>query len=632
MIIRRILITLITAFAVMNCSATKESERQISEDAARGKYAEDPHSFARPWEAVVTHLSLDLTVNFDEKILHGRASLSIEVMPGVRQLHLDGGDLIIERVTLGEDEIPAEFTLGEDIELLGRPLIIEIQSQTEAVNIYYATIPQSGALDWVAPAHTIGGKHPFLYTQSQPIFARRWIPLQDTPAVRFTYEARVTVPPELMAVMSAANPTRKNPEGVYEFVMPQAIPSYLMAMGVGNLEFREMGRRTGIYAEPELIEAAAYEFADTEKMMLKGEEMYGPYRWERYDLLVLPPSFPWGGMENPRLTFLTPTVIVGDRSLVSLIAHELAHSWSGNLVTNASWDDIWLNEGFTTYLEGRIMEEVFGSEYEQMLSVLDRGDLLKEIKELGVESPDTHLKINLKGRDPDDGFTDIPYLKGKFFLITIERVVGREKWDAFLKTYFEKYAFKSITTEGFMDYLNANLLSSDKSIADSVNASAWVYSPGIPGNFPLVRSGELESVNRSASMWSEGGMAADVNTDGWTTHHWLKFLRSLPRENEISRMKDLDSTFGLTKSGNPEILVEWLVISITSRYEPAYPVLENFLLTVGRRKLLKPLYTKMAETPEGLATAQEIYERARLKYHHSTKLTIAKILGLEEMQ
>ena len=616
----------------LNCSSTKQAKQEISEDEARGKYAEDPYSFARPSKALVTHLSLDLTVNFDEKTLSGRASLSIAAKPGVRQLHLDGGDLVIERVSLGTDEVPAEFELGEDIELLGRPLIIEIQPRTEVVNIYYSTIPQSGALDWVAPAQTAGGTYPFLYTQSQPIFARRWIPLQDTPAVRFTYDARVTAPPEFMVVMSAANPTRKNPEGVYEFVMPQAIPSYLLAMGVGNLEFREMGPRTGIYAEPELIDAAAYEFADTEEMMLKVEEMYGPYRWERYDLLVLPPSFPWGGMENPRLTFLTPTVIVGDRSLVALIAHELAHSWSGNLVTNASWDDIWLNEGFTTYLEGRIMEEVFGSEYEQMLSVLDRGDLMREIEELGVESPDTHLKLNLNGRDPDDGFTDIPYLKGKFFLTTIERAVGREKWDAFLKAYFDKYAFKSMTTEDFMEYLNANLLSSDKSIANSVNASAWVYSPGIPGNFPLVISGELESVNMSASKWSEGGIAAEINTDGWTTHHWLKFLRSLPGENDRSRMEDLDNTFELTKTGNPEILVEWLLISIKSKYEPAYPVLEDFLISVGRRKLLKPLYTKMAETPEGLATAQGIYERARLKYHHSTKLTIAKILGLEEIQ
>jgi len=632
LIIRRILITLITAFTAINCSTSRVPTLQISEDEARGKYAEDPYSFARPWEALVTHLSLDLTVNFDEKTLTGRASLSIAAKPGIRQLHLDGGDLVIERITLGTDEVPTEFELGEDIELLGRPLIIKILPQTEVVNIYYSTIPQSGALDWVAPAQTAGGTYPFLYTQSQPIFARRWVPLQDSPAVRFTYDARVTSPPELMVLMSASNPTRKNLDGVYEFVMPQAIPSYLLAMGVGNLEFREIGPRTGIYAEPEMIDAAAYEFADTEEMMLKVEEMYGPYRWERYDLLVLPPSFPWGGMENPRLTFLTPTVIVGDRSLVALIAHELAHSWSGNLVTNASWDDIWLNEGFTTYLEGRIMEEVFGSEYEQMLSVLDRGKLLKEIEELGVESPDTHLKLNLMGRDPEDGFTDIPYLKGKFFLTTIERVVGREKWDAFLKTYFDKHAFKSITTEEFMEYLNANLLSSDKSIADSVNASAWVYSPGIPGNFPLVRSGELESVDMSASMWSEGGMAADINTDGWTTHHWLKFLRSLPKENDISRMEDLDNTFGLTKSGNPVILVEWLLISIKSKYEPAYPVLEDFLMSIGRRKLLKPLYTKMAETSEGLATARRIYEIAKPKYHHSTKLTIAKILGLEEMQ
>ena len=618
-------------FLVFGCSNTKEAAKMAEEKPVIPEYVKDPHSFSRPWEAVVTHLSLDLVVDFEKKTLDGKVSLKIKTKENVRELYLDTGDLSINNVTLGSGETPTEFRLGEKVDLLGRPLIIDILPGTSIVNIYYSTSPKSGGLDWVSPLQTAGGKHPFLYTQSQPIFARTWIPLQDSPGIRITYDAKIKVPAELMAVMSAENPMEKNAEGVYNFNMPQAIPSYLLALAVGNLEFRATGPRTGVYAEPELVEAAAYEFGETEEMIVAAEGMYGPYRWERYDVIVLPPSFPWGGMENPRLTFLTPTVLVGDRSLVALIAHELAHSWSGNLVTNADWNDIWLNEGFTTYIESRIMEEVYGVEYDRMLAVLDKENLIREVKDLGSDSPATRLKLDLAGGDPDDGFTGIPYQKGRFFLTAIERAVGREKWDEFLRNYFDENAFKNMTTERFIEHLNAELLADNKQLSDSLDVSEWVYGVGLPGNFPEVRSNELAKVSKSASNWVNGGSISDIETDGWTTHHWLQFLRDIPRNASREQMDELNKTFGFNESNNPEILVEWFLLAIESDYQSAYPALEKFLMEVGRRKFLKKLYIKLAKTPEGLNWGREIHEKVRFKYHYSTNLTLDKILNPEKM-
>ena len=629
--LKRSLIILSFIFLIFGCSNTKEAAKMAEEKPVTYEYNKDPHSFSRPWEAAVTHISLDLVVDFEKKTLEGKVSLKIKTKGDVRQLYLDTGDLSISNITLGTREMPTEFTLGEKVDLLGQALIIDILPRTSIVNIYYSTSPKSGALDWVTPVQTVGGKYPFLYTQSQPIFARTWLPLQDSPGVRITYDAKIKVPPELMAVMSAENPIEKNAEGVYNFKMQQAIPSYLLALAVGNLEFKATGPRTGVYAEPELVEAAAYEFGETEEMILTAERIYGPYRWGRYDVIVLPPSFPWGGMENPRLTFLTPTVLVGDRSLVALIAHELAHSWSGNLVTNADWNDIWLNEGFTTYIEGRIMEEVYGIEYEQMLAVLDKESLRREVEDLGAENPATKLKLDLAGADPDDGFTSIPYNKGRFLLIAIERAVGREKWDMFLRNYFDKNAFKNMTTERFLAHLNSELLADDQQLSESLNISGWVYGVGLPDNFPEVHSDLLAKVSISANDWAKGGQISDIETEAWTTHHWLQFLREIPRNASREQMNELNTAFGLNKSSNPEILVEWFLLAIESGYEPAYPALEKFLVEVGRRKFLKKLYIKLAETPEGLIWGREIHEKVRFKYHFSTNLTLDKILNPEKM-
>ena len=588
--------------------------------------AQDPHTFAHPEEVAVEHLALDLTVDFSQRRLTGRASLRLANKTGAGQLVLDTRDLDVRRVTLDDGRTEARWKLGDEVKLLGRPLEIEITPATRWVNVDYTTDPKAAALQWLTPAQA-GSPSPLLYTQSESILARTWVPCQDSPGVRMTYEATIHAPRGMLALMSAENPTQKSADGVYRFKMPQPIPSYLLALAVGDLEFRSLGTNSGVFALPAVIERAAWELADTPKMIAAAEKLYGPYKWGRYDLLVLPASYPYGGMENPRLTFATPTILAGDRSLVSLVAHELAHSWSGNLVTNATWNDFWLNEGFTTYFEGRIMEAVYGRPYFDMLAVLGREELDDLIKEVGKDNPqDTRLHLDLAGRDPDDT-SDIAYEKGALFLRTLEAAVGREKFDAFLQGYFNTFAFQSMDSARFVQYLKQNLLGGDEALAQKLQIDAWVFGTGLPSNAIQPRSEAFAAVDRAVKAFNAGTSAAQLTTTGWTTHHWLHFLGNLPETLDAQKMADLDAAFHFSQSGNSEILDAWLLKVVNSRYEPAYPVLETFLTTVGRRKYIQPLYAAMAKTPEGAERALRIYEKARPGYHSVSQVSIDQVLG-----
>ncbi|MCU1244330.1 MAG: family peptidase, partial [Acidobacteria bacterium] len=412
----------------------------------------DPHSYANPREVSVDHLSLDLSVDFAKKVLSGTATLTIVNHTGARELVLDSNGLRIAAVTLQPGGSSSAFTLAPPDPILGSALHIPIEPATRQVTIRYTTSPEAGGLQWLEPSQTAGKQQPFLFTQSEAIFARSWIPCQDSPGVRITYDATIHVPAELLAVMSAGgNPTARNAAGVHRFEMPQRIPSYLLALSVGDLGFQSLGTISGVYAEPSVLPRAAYELADVPKMIAAAESLYGPYRWGRYDVLVLPPSFPFGGMENPRLTFATPTILAGDRSLVSVISHELAHSWSGNLVTNATWNDLWLNEGFTNYFERRIDEKLHGREFADELALLGAGELAEEMPTLA--GADTALSLKLAGRDPDEGSNSVAYEKGALFVAMLEHAVGRERLDLFLRRYFDTFAFQSMDAPTFLDYL-----------------------------------------------------------------------------------------------------------------------------------------------------------------------------------
>ena len=594
--------------------------------------AQDYHSYANPSGVRVRHVDLDWDVLFDQKVLKGSATLTVDRTSPTEPLILDTRELKIEKVETSTDGTRFEagtFKLGVSDKILGAPLTVTLPTRATRVRIHYSTSPGASGLQWLDAAQTAGKKDPFLFTQSEAIHARSWIPLQDSPAVRVTYTARVRTPRNLLAVMSAENLSGTARDGDYSFRMRQPIPSYLIALAVGDLRFRPLTRRTGVYAEPSVIAKAARELNDTEKMVVATERLYGPYRWGRYDILVLPPSFPYGGMENPRLTFATPTILAGDKSLVSLIAHELAHSWSGNLVTNATWRDFWLNEGFTTYLERRILEAVYGRPREEMEAALGLRDLNEEIARL--DDRDEILHIDLQGRDPDDGSTDIPYEKGALFLRHLEETFGRARFDRFLKTYFNHFAFQSITTDQFVAYLRQNLLNENPALAANVPIEEWINQPGIPAGAPKPTSPAFGRVEEQAKNWLSRKISPkQIPAAKWTTQEWLHFLRYVQdafeskaantptpgsRPPTPALMAELDSAFHLTRSGNSEIAFQWLLMSIRNRYEPANARVEEFLMTIGRRKFIRPLYQELAKTPEGKERACEIYRRARPTYH-----------------
>jgi leukotriene A-4 hydrolase/aminopeptidase len=589
----------------------------------------DTHSYSRPDQVRVRHVDLDLTVDFDRQRLSGSATLAVERKKDeTRPLVLDSRKLHIESVETsvdGKDFQPGRFEVGKEDEILGSPVTVTLPPRAISVRVRYATDRTASGLQWLSREMTAGKKHPFLFTQSQAIHARSWIPLQDSPGVRVTYSAHVRTPRGLLALMSATNDPKNPRGGEHRFEMKQPVPPYLIALAVGDLEFKAIGARTGVYAEPGVVNRAADEFSDLEKMVEAVEELYGPYRWGRYDVLVLPPSFPFGGMENPRLTFLSPTVLAGDRSLVSLLAHELSHSWSGNLVSNATWGDFWLNEGFTVYLERRIVEKIYGKKRADMEALLGRRSLARELADL--KPADQVLHIDLTGRDPDDGLTDVPYEKGALFLKHLELTFGREKFDRFLKGYFDHFAFQSITTADFAAYLEKQLLQDDPSLAAKVPVKEWLYGPGLPGTAPTFRAQAFEDVERQVQAWAVGKIPANgLRTGDWSTQEWQHFLDVLPQKVTAAQMKELDESLGLTRRTNAEIAFQWLLLSVRHRYEPAYPRLEEFLTSQGRRKFLKPLYEELVKTAEGKEQAQRIYRKARSGYHPIAVATIDALL------
>ena len=591
---------------------------------ATSLFASDKHSFAQPQVALVTHLDLNLAVDFEEKLITGIATYTIQKKSNADDILFDTSNLIINKVELNA-ETEASFSLGPEQPFLGRPLIIKITPTTEKVTIYYQTSPQATALQWLNPAQTGGKIYPFLFTQSQAILARSWLPCQDSPGIRFTYRATVQVPTQFVALMSADNPIVKNKNGEYSFTQNNPIPSYLMALAVGDLVYEALDNRTGIYAEPQQLAPAVKEFAELPAMLKTAEAIYGNYKWNRYDLLLLPPSFPFGGMENPQLTFVTPTIIAGDQSLTSLVAHELAHSWSGNLVTNATWNDFWLNEGFTVYFERRIMEALHGKDYADMLKVLGITDLEHTLQELGYTSPDTHLKLNLDGRNPDEGLTEIAYEKGNYFLLALEEAYGRTAFDNFVRKYFSDHAFRAMNTKNFLLYLKENLLNLPTvNPVLKVNPEEWLYQPGLPAAKPTLQSELFNKVIAAVNIWEENQDTANLPTQNWSTHEWLFFLHQIELTLTKAKMQDLDRHFNLTHSGNAEIQTIWFQQAIQLSYEPAYAVLEEFLNRVGRRKFLVPLYKALQQHNNNWA--KQIYARARPNYHAVATSTLDDLL------
>lgn len=601
----------------------------VSADSASVAVVHDAHSLARPDSVAVTHLFLDIAVDFNRQVISGVANWDIENKTGAKQIVFDSDGLGIGKVLL-DDSTATTFSFDSPKPFIGEALRIAILPGTKKVSIYYVTGKNATALQWLAASQTTGKKSPFLFTQSEPTLARTWVPCQDGPATRFTYEAKVQVPKGLVALMSAQNPQQASASGIYTFKQTHSIPSYLLALAAGDIAFKAIDAHTGVYAEPSVVERAAWEFADMGNMLAAAEKLFGPYNWGRYDVIVLPTGFPYGGMENPDLTFLSPTIIAGDRSLVSVVAHELAHSWSGNQVTNATWNDAWLNEGITTYFEGRIVEALFGKSESDMQQVIGYQSLLNTIKELGAGNNDTKLKTDFDGRDPDGAIGDIAYEKGAAFLRHTEAAAGREKFDAFLTGYFKKHAFKSVTSEQFVNDLNSDLIKGDSLLAKKINARQWIYETGLPADIEAVRATAFDSIDTAVNEWIKTGSSKALAGIA-STNKKLYFIAHIPVDSNnkaitLQRLKTADSLLHFTGTGNSEVGLVWYKLAIEQQYKPAYKAVETYIETRGRMKFLLPLYKAMSKTPEGKKWAVAIFTKTKNAYHPVAQQRIKSIL------
>jgi len=612
------------------CVSCVQSDEPHPTSIAQDPRAHDYFSFANTDDFVTEHLSLDLSVDFEAEELSGSATLVLRSKGTVAtEITLDTRDLTIDDIDFvlqSGETTSTGHRFGETDIVLGTPLIIDLPVELQSdekltLRINYRTSPLSTALQWLPSELTAGGDHPYLFTQSQAIHARSWIPLQDTPTVRIRYDATIRTPGDLLAVMSANNDTEAARDGVYEFEMPQPIPSYLLALAVGNIYFAPIGEETGVYAEPEALEAAAYEFADTQRMLDTAEAMFGPYQWGRYDLLVLPPSFPYGGMENPRLSFMTPSLLAGDRSLVFVVAHELAHSWSGNLVTNATWRDGWLNEGWTSYLENRLMEVIYGADRAAELDVIDYRELLIDFETVPLEQQ--ALAPTFESGDPDDFQGVVHYHKGSLFLKYLENAFGRELFDTFIGEYFNEFAFSTITSEQFLDYLDEKLLTAYPGNADRAQVEQWLYEPGLPDTAIIPSSTNLDNAANAAVLWSQGEVdIEDVPTAGWSPQAMIHFINSLAADLGTERLIELDNALGLSDTHNAEIGRTWFIQVAQRQHRPAYDKLAQYLNRYGRTRLVRPIYFALATNGADLELAQQLFAQARANYHPITNTSI----------
>jgi leukotriene-A4 hydrolase len=593
-------------------------------------WAGDPYSYAQPDQVRVTHLDLDVTIDFPQRRLDGQATLKLDWKnPKAASLVLDTRDLTIasiSSVSADGKTAPLKYALAPRDKTLGSKLTIATPTHPAQVRIVYTTSPEASGLQWLTPAQTAGKKLPFMFSQSESINARSWVPIQDTPAIRITYDAHVKSPADVRVVMSALNDAKHPLNGDYAFDQPHPIPSYLLAIAAGDIDAEATGPRSAVYAEPSMVHKAAHEFEDTEKMIATAEQLYGPYRWGRYDLIVLPPSFPFGGMENANMTFATPTIVVGDKSLASVISHELAHSWSGNLVTNATWRDGWLNEGFTTYVQGRITEAVYGKSLADEEALLSARALEKSIGSMPANVQ--KLTPDLRGVNADDALSDVSYDKGSWFLRTLEQRFGRADFDAYLRSYFDHFAFQSITTEQMLAYLKPNLIDKYPGKMRWAQVQNWAYDIGIPKDAPLPDSPRFDAIDKARTTFISGTLGADqLDAKGWNTQEWMYFLDRLPDVTPLANIRALDRSWHLTGTPNAEIGMRWYVHAISAGDKDVWLAAAEHMTRIGRLYLTLPLYKAFVKTPQGLAYAQQVYAKAKSGYHPLTQQAVESILA-----
>lgn len=604
----------------------------------------DYRSYANVDEFRLVHLELILEVDFANRELEGTVVLELKrVDLHSTELVLDTKGLRILTVSelsgnfMGATEktkpiwVTRPFHLGKSNPELGSPLFIDLapsKDGIETVKVEYETTDQSSALQWRVPEKKDGKPRPYLYAAPGPIQARSWIPLQDTPKVRVTYKAFVKTGEGFLAVMGAGNDPKVKRNGNYNFLMPRAVPTDLLNLAIGDLDFRETGRRSGVFAESSLAKPAAKEFADTEAMLAAAEQLLGHYPWGRFDQLVMPPAFPIGAAAYPAVAYVSPTLIAGDKSLQSALANALAQSWSGQLVTNATWRDRWLNQAFAAYLQRRIMSVVAGEQREAIQEILDVEAFRAALS--ACAGDDQLLGTDLTDVESDEVCAGVAAEKGSLLLTWLEAKFGRDKFDGFLRGYFAHFAGQAVSTEQFQGYLQENLLDRYPGIATRANVDAWISNPGIPEDAVLPAAGAAASIDAARAAFISGKVpAAKIDARDWVGTQWIYFLRGMPAAAQLAQLSELDRAFSLTTTRNAEVAEAWLLLAIRRDYRPAFGRLEDYLKSVGRTRLIVPLYAELAKTPAGFDFAKRVYAAARPGYNAQAAERIDALVKLD---
>ncbi|XP_054717226.1 leukotriene A-4 hydrolase-like [Uloborus diversus] len=604
----------------------------------------DPNSFSNPEECTVSHIDLRLEVDFKKHILKGCVNLSVERNTNA-SLVLDTRDLTILNVYDGDTLQKLGYSLGNPVTFYGSKLEINLTSQADSkkcrVCIDYETSPKCSALQWLKPNQTSGKKHPYLFSQCQPIHARSMLPCQDTPGIKTPYNAVVTAPSELTVLMSAVKVSEDLDESKliksHTFKQKVPIPSYLIAIVVGALEKRKIGPRSHIWSEKEYVDKAAEEFSETEQMISTAEDLLGEYVWGIYDLLVLPPSFPYGGMENPCLTFLTPTLLAGDKSLADVVAHEISHSWTGNLVTNRNFEHFWLNEGFTCFVENKIVGRMHG-ESARHLHALEGWELLEyAVETYGEKNPLTKLVLDLRGIDPDDAFSSVPYEKGHTLLFYLETLLGgADVFDKFLRAYIQEYKYKSIDTDTWKMFLY-KYFSNQKDVLDKVDWNAWLYTPGMPPVKPEYDCSLAKKCMNLAGLWTQAS-AEDLDQFSakdiaeFSSYQLQKFLSFLLQEESfpLNKIEKLTDVYGLKNTRNSEVQYRWIRLGLKAQWKGIIDSALEFVTTIGRMKFIRPIYRDMYAWDETREKAISVYYQHRDEMMYQSASAIAKDLHISE--
>lgn len=494
---------------------------------------------------------------------------------------------------------------------------------------------------WLTPEQTAGKKKPFVYTQGQAVLNRAFFPCFDTPAVKFTYSALVEVPDGFTAVMSADTWEKRSPNKFF-FQMSQPIPSYLIALAVGDLVSAEVGPRSRVWTEPCLIEDAKKEYNGViEEFLATGEKLFGPYVWGRYDVLFMPPSFPFGGMENPCLTFVTPCLLTGDRSLADVIIHEISHSWFGNLVTNANWGEFWLNEGFTMYAQRRISATLYGAAYTCLEAAAGRALLRQHMDVTGEDHPLNKLRVKIEpGVDPDDTYNETPYEKGFCFVSYLAHLVGdQNKFDNFLKAYVDEFKFQSILADDFLEFYLEYFPELKKKGVDSIPGlefDRWLNTPGWPPYLPDLTPGDtlMSEAEELAQLWGtpELNMGAVVKVDisAWRTYQLIYFLDKILQRSPLptGNVQKLAKTYPqIAEARNAELRLRWGQIVLKNDYQEDFWKVKAFLQDQGKQKYTLPLYrAMMGGSAAAQALAQDTFQATSAQLHSNVLNYVQQIL------